>query len=255
MFLWVRVTGLLLSIGLLGVSLIGVLHTPRQAVPKPLPTSEPSIPGYHTQLRDGSDLRALLTRPTDDFEIAAVNRVVFESIAHSNNRRLSVFENWLLWVGGFVYEPLGKTQNPHRIAEGEQGLCSEVSMVVNHIADLNGVPSRLVGLSGHVVSELKQDDGWHVADADYGVTFAMSVAELEQPENRGVMVEAILAAGHSQTRAEEYAEAFLSADDNVVYPVGSAGSPRLAQLEMFAEWLKWLLPLAGLIFFSRKWVR
>lgn len=214
-----------------------------------------AIPGYDYPTQDSSKLRSLLDRPMDTFDLVAVNDIISASLVHSDKRTIQLYENWLLWLGGKFYEPLSRTQDAERIVAGRGGLCSEVSAVMNRIAERNGLEARFIGLNGHVVSEIKTENGWRVADPDYGVTYAVGLGYLEGEHGPQTMKSALRGMGYNDKTIESYIKIFQSSEDNVVSDVGIALSPRLYRAEMIAEWLKWIIPvllILGGISYTRK---
>jgi len=201
------------------------------------------IPGYSYPVQDTSRLKGMLKGPVSSFDIEGVNNLIFESIAHSDNRKVQIFENWLLWLGGKFYEPLSRTQNPRRIVSGEGGICSEVSTVFNSIARLNGFETRFVGLNGHVVSEIRTDNGWRVVDPDYGVTYPVGLEVLEKKEGDPLMRQLLKNRGYREETIDGYIQLFQSSEDNKVTEVDVALSPRLYAIESATEWLKWIIPM------------
>lgn len=201
------------------------------------------VPGYSYQVQDTSRLQVMLEEPVGSFDIEGVNNLIFESIVHSDKRKVQIFENWLLWLGGKFYEPLSRTQDPRRIVSGEGGLCSEVSAVFNSIARLNGFETRFIGLGGHVVSEIKTDNGWRVVDPDYGITYPVGHEDLEKKRGVLLMRQLLKNRGYKEEIIDGYIRIFQSSADNTVTEVDVALSPRLHVIELAAEWLKWIIPM------------
>ncbi len=202
-----------------------------------------SVPGFYYQIQDTTKLHSMLRRPLKIFDLDVVNEAIFNSIIHSDQRRIQIYENWLLWLAGKFYEPLSRTQNSERIVAGEGGICSEVAAVMNSIAIRNGLNARFIGLNGHVISEVQTVNGWRIADPDYGVTYPGSLKLLEG-ENGPVIIRNVLKAkGYRKDTIDSIIYFFQSSEDNVVFDVGVALSPRLYKFEIFAEWLKWIIPV------------
>jgi len=202
-----------------------------------------SIPGYSYPVQDTSALQDMLGQPLTNFDLESVNNAIFESIIHSDERKIHMYENWLLWLGGIFYEPLSRTQNPRRIVLGGGGLCSEVSAVVNSIARLNGFETRFVALNGHVVSEIRTENGWRVVDSDYGVTYPVGLEVLEEVEGAPLMRQLLKNRGFNEGTIDWYIQLFQSSADNTVTEVDVAFSPRLYAIELSAEWFKWIIPI------------
>jgi len=80
-----------------------------------------AIPGYDYPIQDTSRLQNMLEKPMVDFELQDVNNAIFQSIIHSDKRQIQIYENWLLWLGGKIYQPLGRIQSPNRVVSGRGG--------------------------------------------------------------------------------------------------------------------------------------
>lgn len=236
---------LVLGSALLSVNIAGLLLDPPSAAPSLVPKAQ-QVPGFHYSIGSNAELLRRLSTPDKEFSIEATNDLVAKTIRHVEDRRLAIYENPLMWMAGKLYDPLSRTQNPHKIAEGAQGLCSEAALVLTAIAKLHGVRARLVGLNGHVVSEIETPQGWRVADPDFGITFPATVHELEGPAGPPMIEQALRSKGYDDDAVEHYVKVFQTASDNVVAPIHAPLSPRLAKVEACAEWLNWMVPIAFL---------
>ncbi len=179
----------------------------------------------------------------ESFDLAQANRRIYLSTAHSDDRRIAVTENWLQWTLGQLYAPLARTQNTERLMAGRLANCSERSQILKTIAERAGHECRFIGLSGHVVLEVRTAQGWRVADPDYGVVFPRGIGDLQHPADSPLICRTLASAGHPAPHIERYLAIVQSADDNVVLPVGSPLSPRLHVVESACDWLAPLLPL------------
>lgn len=231
----------LLGLALLAVNLAGLFADP--AGKPPGTPAEKAVPGFHAILQPPTELLRRLEDEHPTFDLEDDTELVFRSLAHSKDRRLSFSENWLLWLSGKVYEPLGKTQDPDRIAAGGEGLCSEASIVLNALARRAGREARFVSLYGHVASEIRTEEGWRVADADFGVTFPVGLGGLEGEGGEELIRAALTPMGYPPEKIRWYVEVFRTAEDNRTSKPGVVLSPRLALAEQAAEVLKWFLPL------------
>lgn len=112
--------------------------------------------------------------------------------------------------------------------------------MLNHVARVNGHEARFVALEGHVISEILTADGWRVADANYGVVFPTSFADLERhPETAAPILQAN---GYTGTTVSTYVDRIETRADNRI--VEDDMSPRLAMAERLMGWLKWAIPIA-----------
>ncbi len=223
-------------------SLGGVLNV--NVVNEKVSESSRQVAGYNYPLQNTLMLQKVLKTKSEDsaFDVKQVNNLIFESLVHSNNRTIHPFENWLLWFAGKFYEPFSRTQDPNRIVLGKGGLCSEVSAVFNHIANINGLETRFVSLGGHVVSEVLTEGGWRIVDPDYGVNYPVGLKGLERAEGVVLMEEMLNERGYSKAVVKRYIEVFQTLGDNTVSESNVAISPRLYSVELVAEWLKWIFP-------------
>lgn len=236
---------LVLGSGLLVTNIAGLFLAPPSAQPSLVPEVQ-QVAGFHYSIGSTAELLRRLSTPAGEFSLEETNELVARTIRHVEDRRLAIYENPLMWIAGKLYDPLSRTQNPRRIAIGAQGLCSEAALVLAAIAKLNGVPARLVGLNGHVVAEVQTPQGWRVADPDFGVTYPATVHELEGPAGPAMIDHALRSKGYDDAAVSRYVEAFQTASDNVVAPIHTPLSPRLAQVEGLTEWLNWLVAIAFL---------
>lgn len=227
------------------LNLSGLLFGPSLAGGAPITTGL-SVPGYHYAVRDKDRLQAMLDQPMPRFDLELVNNEVFESLVHSDNRRIQLHENWLMWVAGLFYEPMSRTQNPERIVSGGQAICSEAAAVVNEIARVNNLDARLIALSGHVVAEVLTEEGWQIADPDYGVVYSVGLQALEARTMTADITQKLSRKGFNKVTIAQYIEFFGTSEDNVVLDVGAASSPRLYAFENLSELLKWMIP--GILF-------
>ena len=235
------------SLALLTITTAGALNLPQLSTNNTNVNTD-GIKGYHYTTSDVSQLRRMLSKDTTEFDATKVNNTIFESIAHDENRKISLFENWTLWLAGKLYQPLSRTQNPYRIADGARGLCSEVSLLFNHIAKLNNFPTRFIELNGHVISEVKLDNHWIAVDPDYGITYTVGIQELESPDGEDLMATALRKRGFDSDTIEWYVDTVQSTHDNRVTEIDTAFSPRLHLLESASEFLKWIVPICLLLF-------
>jgi hypothetical protein len=182
-----------------------------------------------------------------DFNLAAATHLVHNATTHSDERRVSLTENWVQWVGSKFYPPLGRTQSTRRLIAGRFANCSERAQILKTLAEAAGMPSRFIGLNGHVLLEVQQHGQWHVADPGYDLIFSESIEQLQQPSAAPGIRQRLSDAGHPPEVIENYVAIMQSAQDNVVLPIGAALSPRLYRAELACAWLAWLLPLGSVL--------
>jgi hypothetical protein len=190
---------------------------------------------------------ASLRRGTTPFNLADANHKVFVATRHSDDRRIALTENWLQWSLGHVYAPLARTQNAELLMASARGDCSERSQILKTLAEDAGHRCRFAGLSGHVVLEVETARRWQVADPDYGVVFPLGIETLQRPQAEPLIRSTLARSSYPPATIELYLSIVQSAKDNVVMPVGSPLSPRLAVVERWCERLALPLPLGMIL--------
>ncbi len=181
------------------------------------------------------------------FDLVRANRAVYLATKHSDDRRIALTENWLQWSLGQLYRPLLRTQNAERLLAGSLANCSERSQILKSLAEKAGHQCRFVGLTGHVVLEVETAAGWQVADPDYGIVYPFGIEKLERAGAANLIRSTLSRSSYPPATIELYVSIVQSADDNVIMPIGSPLSPRLAVVETWCELLALPLPL-GMIF-------
>ncbi|MCP4404199.1 MAG: hypothetical protein GY801_43690 [bacterium] len=236
------------ALGALSLNVLGSLVDP--ALDEPLLKGKSTlVPGYHYAVKERDELRALLQSPAasvTNFDLKSVNTLVFLSIRHSDKRKVTIFENWWLWVMGHFYEPLSRTQNTERLIAGRGALCGQSAQVLKSIVEKVGLFSRFIGLEGHVVLEVKMPEGWRVADPDYGLTFPAALEKLHTKAGIPLLMEALTQKGYRDDIVRKYTSYFQSHENNTVLEIASPLSPRLYKIERISEWLKWIFPIVVL---------
>lgn len=181
------------------------------------------------------------------FDLTAATHLVHGATIHSDERRVSLSENWVQWLAGKCYPPLGKTQSTSRLITGRLANCSERSQILKTLAETAGTPCRFVGLNGHVVLEVCEAGKWRVADPDYDLVYPFDMDRLQRPEAAPQIRERLRAVGHSSDVIENYVAIVQSVEDNVVLPVGSPISPRLFLAEATCVWVAWGVPMLSIL--------
>ena len=126
--------------------------------------------------------------------VIEVNQAISDGIAHywddegihTYNLRVPYYENYLLYAASYIkpeiylkYEFMGYK----RAIERGVGLCSQHAIIMAEVLEIAKIPSKIVGLSGHVVVTALVDyngDEWWIIDPDYGVIIPHSLSDIEQ---------------------------------------------------------------------------
>jgi hypothetical protein len=169
-------------------------------------------------------------------QLRQMNQLVRLWVEHSEGLRIGPEINWVQWLLGTIYPPAARSQLAARILASGSGDCSERAAVLQALLSQRGIPSRLVGLGGHVVLETPTvDGGWMVLDPDYGVEFPGTVAELSKGERDGEIRDALASAGFEETPIRLYREILYSPQDNQAMDWNEPLSPRLFWLERLTQ--------------------
>jgi len=100
------------------------------------------------------------------------------------NLTIPIYENYFLWTEQFITPKRYKYYefcDYKRALERKVGLCSQQAIIVCGILEDKHIPAKIVGLSGHVVTEAEVKEGHYwILDADYGVIVPESIKQIEK---------------------------------------------------------------------------
>lgn len=161
---------------------------------------------------------------------------------HSIDRRIGWTENWVQAFAGKAYPPLLRTQSSEKIVLGRKGDCSERVAVLQMVFRRARLPTRVVGLGGHVVLEVRANGKWYTADPDYGVTFGTDVSHLEKGPGKWVRYQ-LRTAGCGDEAIDGYIQILHSSVDNVAMGINQPLSPRLKVVEDICDGLLVAIPI------------
>lgn len=168
--------------------------------------------------------------------------LVHSMTEHGIDRRISWGENWVQALLGHFYPAMLRTQNPERIVAGRIGDCSERVAVLQMVYRQARLPTRIVGLGGHVVLEVKANGKWYTADPDYDLIFGADVRTLES--GSGKWLQAMMQRrGYDRQRIDRYMEILRTPEDNIQMAINQPLSPRLKVVEDVCGVLLFSIPL------------
>jgi len=211
--------------------------------------------------REGVERRGAIRSFAEDFSsskyypVHRACRLVHVLTSHGVDRRISASENWIQWSLGLFYPPLMRSQRADCILEHGVGDCSERVAVLQELIREARLPTRIVGLDGHVVLEVHANGKWYTADPDYGVTFPVSVNELAQSSEE-YLNDFLVRGGFDARTIQEYQRIVRSEEDNQAMPINAPLSPRLFLIEQLCDVGIIVLPctfwaLYGLLWLAR----
>ena len=132
------------------------------------------IPGYDYAVLPKKAVWNFLEEQQDttdpNFPYKATHAVA-NGLFHTENRRISLFENWIMWLAGKFYEPLSHTLNSKLIISGGAGNCTDRTQVLMDIYKHCGLGSRIIALNGHVSMEVFFKGSWRITDPDFDLVF------------------------------------------------------------------------------------
>lgn len=211
------------------------------------------------------DYAAARLKGTDAEKIEQLYEIVGTRFGHSEGARYNIFSNWILWGLGWLTEPVGARGDVQAIRNvdsllrlSDHGLCSQVSYTLIALCQKFGYPARHVGLNGHVLMEIYHDGQWRMYDPDYEVVIrnengdVMGVHELEK---RPDLIDEYFTPHGGGPVTITY---FTTTVDNsyVSYPPGAWfnwKSQVMTYIEALCQWLKYLIPLIGMLISARGW--
>ncbi|MBZ0254727.1 hypothetical protein K8I31_01605 [bacterium] len=211
------------------------------------------------------DYAAARLKGTDAEKIEQLYEIVGARFGHSEGARYNIFSNWILWGLGWLAEPVGARGDLQAIRNvdsllrlSDHGLCSQVSYTLIALCQKFGYPARHVGLNGHVLMEIYHDGQWRMYDPDYEVVIrdengdVMGVHELEK---RPDLIDQYYTPRGGGPVTITY---FTTTVDNsyVSYPPGAWfnwKSQVMTYIEALCQWLKYLIPLIGMLISAGGW--
>lgn len=123
------------------------------------------------------------------------------------------------------------------------GLCSQHAIIAAGFLAEQGIPAKLIELTGHVILTAEVDEGqWWLLDPDYGLVLPFSLEQAE--ENPAEVALFYERAGFSDYDVDKV-EDFFRTDNNIMFDGGAATYQTwLYVIEKVSYFAKWFLPLA-----------
>jgi hypothetical protein len=183
--------------------------------------------------KGGEDAEIYVIRLTD---------LIWRRMVHAEVElaRPTFFENYILWARA---KSRGYFQwiNTHKAIRLGGGLCAQQAFILNNILKYQGIESRILGISGHVLNEVYVGGKWLVADPDYNIVFNYSLREIE--DNPELIGKSYLNVGLNEIQINEIKGFFASKDDNWHFKNPVAYYVWDYLIERVAIYLVWLIPI------------
>lgn len=193
--------------------------------------------------------------------ITNLNDAVHKGIAHywrdaginKYNLRIPFYENYLLYIASYLDpEEYLKYEfyDYRRAVERGVGLCSQQAIIVSEILLEKGIPSFIIGLSGHVVLRAQADakrDEWWVLDPDYGIVIPHDIDIIEK--NPKITRSFYAQAGYKLKTIDSLGKIYEKTEGYVVRSKPGAKGYRIKRYraEHIFYFLKWILPFIFII--------
>jgi hypothetical protein len=164
------------------------------------------------------------------------------------NMRIPIHENYLLFIASYLdpeeylkYEFV----DYRRAIERGIGLCSQHAIIVSEILKEKGIPSYIVGLSGHVVLRAQVDeirDEWWVLDPDYGAVIPYDIDIIEK--NPEIIRPFYEQAGYKKNTIRSLVKRYEKKGNAISREQGAQGYQKKKSLwEPRFYFFKWIIPL------------
>lgn len=239
---------LIISLLLFAVNITGIFFHPVMSTPASL--EKKGIAGYDHTLYPKENLLKMLSKDSDTsgrgFADSAA-MTVYYGMFHSEDRRISFFENWLMWIAGKFYPAISKTQDGLLLVKGGAGNCSERTQVLMDIFNKNGLDTRLISLNGHIALEVFFKGHWMVTDPDFGLVYEGDAIQLSTDSGLRFADSVLTKNGFSEQLRNKYIDFWKTTSDNIVLPVNTVSSTRLFYAEKICHWFSWLIPALMLV--------
>ncbi len=133
-------------------------------------------------------------KETDEIFILKVNNAINKGIAHywkeeginKYNFRIPIYENYILFIASYINPTKFRKyefSNYQKAIERGVGLCSQHAIILSEVLENNGIDSKVVNISRHVVVTAQVDKNkkvWWVLDSDYGVVIKNDIIAIEK---------------------------------------------------------------------------
>jgi len=189
---------------------------------------------------------------SDSFKAVNTSLLVNKSLAHywrdeginKYNLRIPVYENYILWALSYINKKEYQKHeffNWKKAIERGVGLCSQHAIIVSEILNKNGINSKIIGLSGHVIatSDIKNNK-WIILDPDYGVNVPFNIKDIE--ENPDIIAPYYSEEGYDTSRVNVLKRIFGKEGNRIVENAG-VYCGKSGRVEKMSYWIIWIIPL------------
>ena len=197
---------------------------------------------------------------TEQEKMFVIYDLVIHRFTHGNQSKYNIFSNWLLWLTGKIASPLSFVRSPDILLEhGHSALCGTQAYVLQNLAESYGIPTRRVGMNGHVVMEAWYENDWHLYDPDLEVipiTADQKILSLDELARSPELVGRYYKGSGSKEYVDSVVEIVSSREDNSFELYWMIEKHVAYRAERLANIAKWVIPsillLTGLGIYFRK---
>ena len=211
-----------------------------------LVTETPDFSAMTNRL-DGSFTPSL----TDQEKMFVIYDLVIHRFTHNNQAKYNIFSNWLLWAMGKIVPPLSFVRSPDILLKsGHSALCGSQAYVLQSLAESYGIPTRRVGMNGHVVMEAWYKNDWHLYDPDLEViplTESKRILSLDELARSPELVRKYYAGRGSSEYVDSVVEIVSSREDNSFELYWMIDKHVAYRAEKIGNIGKWFIPLILLL--------
>lgn len=182
-----------LGFGLLFLNIIGYYKTLRNddiySEPKNVFENDITLTAeeFYQEIKRGEE------ESTEEYVIR-LNNTVNQGIAHywwdegieKYNLSIPIYDNYLFYFSKYLfpkfYQEKHEFTSYKKAVERGVGLCSQHAVIISEILKENGVNSKILRLTGHVVAIAEIDEknsNWWILDADFGVVINQNIEKIE----------------------------------------------------------------------------
>lgn len=188
---------------------------------------------------------------TEQEKMFVIYDVVIHRFTHGDQSKYNIFSNWLLWLTGKVASPLSFVRSPDILVEnGHSALCGAQAYVLQSLAESYGIPTRRVGMNGHVVMEAWYEDDWHLYDPDLEVipvTADQKILSLDELARSPALVRQYYQGRVNKEYIDSVVEIVSSREDNSFELYWMIEKHVAYRAERLANIAKWAIPTIFLI--------
>ena len=170
------------------------------------------------------------------------------------NLTIPIYENYLLFLSRFIYPKIFKKYeflDWQKALERGVGLSSQFAIIESEILNENGINSKIILLSGHIVVMTQYNsNNWMIVDPRYGVNIPFDITFIQN--NVDIIEEFYIDKGYDSATVTELKENYKE-EGNFIIKNADVYKGRSGIVESISYWLIWIIPITLITpYFKRK---